>query len=77
MAAALGPIGLAVAAIGVLAGLYMKHKSDQAEFNAKVDEAKTVLQKMNPELDGAVDRMQALADSLPEVTEPMDELNNA
>lgn len=76
-AAALGPIGLAVAAIGTLGFLYMKHKADQADFNAKVDEAKTVLQKMNPELDGAVDRMQALADSLPEVTDPMNDLNNA
>ena len=77
MTAALGPIGLAITAVAALGFLYMKHKADQAEFNAKVDEAKEVLQKMNPELDGAVDRMQSLADSLPEVTEPMDHLNAA
>ena len=75
--AALGPIGLAIIAVAALGALWMKHKNDQARWNEKVDEAKEVLQKLNPELDGAVDRMQALADSLPEVTEPMDHLNAA
>tara|TARA_R110000772_G_scaffold26782_14_gene68818 strand:- start:1785 stop:5771 length:3987 start_codon:yes stop_codon:yes gene_type:complete len=75
--AILGPIGLAIAAIGLITFAIMKLNSANDDFKQKVDDATNSLVKANPEIEGATLRMQALADTIPDAVNPLDNLSEA
>lgn len=72
--AILGPIGAAIAAIGLITFAIVKLTGANDDFKQKVDEATDALVKANPEIEGATARMQALADTIPDAVDPLDNL---
>ena len=75
--AILGPIGLAIAAIGLITFAIVKLTGANDDFKQKVDQATEALATANPELEGATTRMQALADTIPDAVEPLDNLSES
>ena len=64
-------VGAAIAIVGIALA---KRSQDAANFKKEVEKARGVLLEINPEIEGVTNRLQALADTLPDAADPMGEL---
>ena len=67
-------MALVAAATIMVAVFYVQWKQKQKEFNEAVAEARQKLMELEPVIYGVTGRLQAMADALPEVADPLEEL---